>query len=92
MVILVEVLDCIEGHGNVYLIFAVFSFESDAAVEIASPIFGEIILGFECSDEMINVLLTFVFNAKIINNQSEGNGLHAVFPESWGMTAFEITM
>jgi hypothetical protein len=43
MVILVEVLDCIEGHGNVYLMFAIFPLKSDAAVEIASPILNNLV-------------------------------------------------
>jgi hypothetical protein len=41
---------------------------------------------------MINILLTFVFNAKIIDNQGEGDGPSDVFPESWGIHAFKITM
>ncbi len=38
-----EVLDCIDGHGNVYLTFAVVPLEIDAAVEIASPILNNFI-------------------------------------------------
>jgi len=41
---------------------------------------------------MINIFLRFVLNANIIDSQGEGNGPRAVFPESWGMTAFEIPM
>ncbi len=36
MVIAGEVLDCIDGHGNVYPTFAVVPLEIDATVEIAS--------------------------------------------------------
>jgi hypothetical protein len=43
MVISGEVLDCIDGHGNVYPTFAVVPLEIDAAVEIASPILNNFV-------------------------------------------------
>jgi hypothetical protein len=38
MVISGEVLDCIDGHGNVYPMFAIVPLKIDATVEIASLI------------------------------------------------------
>jgi hypothetical protein len=43
MVIFGEVLDCIDGHGNVYPTFAVASLDIDAAVEIARPILNNFV-------------------------------------------------
>ncbi len=37
------VLDCIDGHGNVYPMFAVDALKIDAAVEIASPILNNFV-------------------------------------------------
>ncbi len=38
-----EVLDCIDGHGNVYPTFVVIPLKIDAAVEIASPILNNFV-------------------------------------------------
>ena len=43
MVIPGEVLDFIDGHGNVYPMFAIVPLKIDAAVEIASPILNNFV-------------------------------------------------
>jgi hypothetical protein len=37
------ILDCIDGHGNVYPTFAVVPLEIDAVLDIASPILNNFV-------------------------------------------------
>ncbi len=41
---------------------------------------------------MVNVLLTLVFHSKLVNNNSEGDGVCCVFPEAGGTLAFVVTV
>jgi hypothetical protein len=85
-------LDNVAGHQNVKDSFLVIPIQFDAAVEIARPILGEYIFGFDRHNEMVNVLLLLIVNAKIIDNQGEHEWLRCVFPEARSIFAFVIAL
>jgi hypothetical protein len=75
MFVALKLLDDVFGHQNVKGAFVVIPIQFDPAVEIAHPILGQCILGFESFDEMINVFLALIFDSKIIDNKGEGDRL-----------------
>ncbi len=73
MFVALKLLENVSGHQNVEGAFVVIPIQFDSTVEIARPILGECILGFESFDEMVNVFLALIFDSKIINNKGEGD-------------------
>jgi hypothetical protein len=92
MFVALKLLDDVSGHQNVKGAFVIIPIQFYPAVEIVCPILGECILGFESFDEMINVFLLLIFDSKIVNNKGEGDRLRGVFPKSWGIFAFIISV
>jgi hypothetical protein len=84
--------DVVARYQDVEGSFVVIPIRFDAAVEIAHPILGKSIFCFNHCNQMAHVLLTLVFHSKIIDNEGEGDGMCYVFPETWGILAFVITM
>ncbi len=69
-----QLLPDILGHVNIHLPLCMIPIEGDATVEVAFPIFNNVI-GFcsEGSKEMFEIVLTKVFDAKVINIKVEPN-------------------
>lgn len=56
--------------------------ESEAAVEQAGPIKGQVVHGFDGVDEMVGMLLSDIFDTKVIRDQSKGNEPCVVCPRA----------
>ena len=65
-----ELLDDVPGHGDIehMHMLVIIPLESNSTVEIDIPIDGEFIFFLDACNEVVNVLLTFIFYAKIIND------------------------
>ncbi len=63
------------GHVNIHVLLCIIPFEGDATVEVTFPIFNNVI-GFclEGSKEMFEIIITNIFDAKVINAKIEPNG------------------
>ena len=70
----------------------IIPFEAYPAIYVPIPIFGELIFCFDRLDEVIYVLLTRVFNPKIVHNEGKCDGPCGMFPEAGGLFAFIITV
>ncbi len=64
----------VHWHGYVHVTLCVVPFEGDSAVECAIPILFECVVFAECCDEVVGMLLAFVFDSKIIDSECELNG------------------
>ncbi len=72
MVISGEVLDCIDGHSNVYPTFAIIPLKIDATVEIASPILNNFVcFSVQHREEVLEIFIADVFDTKVINTHVE---------------------
>jgi hypothetical protein len=85
-------LDDVPRHGYVERSLVVIPFELNPAVEIAVPIYGEFIFFLDARNEVVNVLLTFIFYTKIINNQREGDGPVGVIQKTGGLFTLEVSI
>jgi hypothetical protein len=92
MFIALKLFDDVSRHLNVEGALFVIPTQFDPAVEIAHPILGECILGFDSFDEMINVFLALIFDSKIVDSKGEGDRLRGVFTKAPGIFAFIISV
>ncbi len=93
MVIPGEVLDCIDGHGNVYPTFTVVQLEIDATVEVASPILNNFIC-FSAwrRKEVFEILVANVFDTKVVVAQIKPDGVGDVLPMTGRVLYFKVAM
>ncbi len=92
MLVFLQLFDDVARHGNVEGACVVIPFEAYAAVEVAVPILGEFIFLFDAHDKVVDIFLTHIFHAKIVNNKCEGDGACYVLPEAGHLLAFKISM
>jgi hypothetical protein len=92
MLVFLQLFDDVAWHGTVEGACIVIPCEAYAAVEVAIPIFSEFIFFFDALDKVVNILLTLIFHAKIVNNKCEGDGACRVLPEAGSLLAFKISM
>ncbi len=57
----------VHWHGDVHVTLCVVPFEGDSAVECTVPILFECVVCAECIDEVVGMLLSFIFDSKVIN-------------------------
>ena len=84
MVELQECLFDVAGHGDINVAFVVVPIDSEAAVEVAGPVDGEFVVGFDGIDEMLGVGFGKVLDAEVVYAEDEGGGLGAMAPEAGG--------
>jgi len=77
---------------NISMLGYIKKLQSNPAVEFAIPIYGEFIFLLDARNEVVNTFLTFVFYAKNIVNQREGDGPGCVFPKTWGLFALKVSV
>ena len=70
-------------HGEVDFVFCVVPVKIEAKVPTAGPIFGNFVIFLEHRHEMICVLFTHVFDAKVVDTEGETDGAPFVGPETW---------
>jgi hypothetical protein len=92
MFVFCQLFDDVACHGNVKGACVVILFEAYAAVEVAIPIFGEFNFFFDALDKVVNILLTGIFHAKIVDNKCEGDGACCMLLEAKSLLAFEISV
>jgi hypothetical protein len=92
MLVFLQLFDDVARHGNVEGACVLIPFEAYATVEVAVPILGEFIFLFDAHDKVVDISLTHIFHAKIINNKCEGDGVRHVLPEAGHLLAFEISV
>ncbi len=70
-----KLLPDILGHVNIHVLLCIIPIKGDATEEVAFPIFNNVV-GFcsEGSKEMFEIVLTNVFDAKVINAKVEPSG------------------
>jgi hypothetical protein len=69
-----KLLPYILGHVNIHVPLCIILIEGDATVEVAFPIFNNVIgVSLEGSKEMVEIILADIFDAKVINAMVEPN-------------------
>ncbi len=73
----------VAGHGEVDFMFLVVPIECDAEIPSSFPVFIIFVVLLKCLDEVVDISFVNVFNAEIVHNQCEVDGLPVVFPVPW---------
>ena len=67
-------LDTLEGtrnvsrNGEMHTLLDIVPVESESEIALALPLFSDIIMFFNYTNQMVCVLLSNIFHAKIVNN------------------------
>jgi hypothetical protein len=78
-----EYLFNVAGHGEVDFTFLVVPIECDAKILSCFPVFFNFVVLLKCLDEVVDISFVNVFNAKILHDLCEADGLPVVFPVPW---------
>jgi hypothetical protein len=81
----------IPWHGNIDMAFVVVPFESNAAIECASPVsldFKESLYG---GNEMVDVLFADILNSKIVDGEREMHRVGDMLPKAWCVGNFVVS-
>ncbi len=92
MLVFLQLFDDVAWHGNVEGACIVIPFEAYATVEVAVLILGEFIFLFDAHDTVVDIFLTHIFHAEIVNKKCEGDGACRVLPEAGRLLIFEISV
>ncbi len=92
MFVFLQLFDDVGRHGNVEGACIIIPFEAYATVEVTVLIFSEFIFFVDALDKVVDILLTRMFHAKIVNDKCEEDGACRVLPEAGSLLAFEISM
>ncbi len=92
MLVFVELFDDIPRHQNIQSMVVLISIELDATVEVAFPIFDEFVLFLEAFYQMVDILFVDVFHTKGVDHQGEQYVLCCVYPQSWSLFAFSVSV
>ena len=79
-------------HGEINGAIGVVPVECEAAVEAASPVGGDCVKVLKGFDEMPCVLVTDLFDAKVIDNEGKGDGSGFVAPEPRGEVGWLVAV
>jgi len=82
----------IARHGQINSTLGIVPVEGEATVTGGCPIFGDMIMVPEGSEEVVGIVLVGVANGKIIHNQGEADVTGIMLPETRGEGAGVITM
>ena len=82
----------ISGHGDVKITIVAVPVECDPTVEIDCVIYFDIVMAFDCCDEMIEMLFSDVFNSKIVHDEGELDGAGDMLEESWHVREFKVAV
>jgi hypothetical protein len=70
----------IAGHGNVQGVVGVIPAQGYATIQRAGPIFRAFVVRVDGQEEMFCMFVAFIFNAKIIVNERELDGVMGMVP------------
>lgn len=82
----------IRRHGDVHMTSRVVPVELEAKVTGPGPVDRDGIFGGKSSKKMVGVGFAKVFDAKIINSESEGGATIGVTPKTWSVWDWMITV
>ena len=66
-------------HGYVNIVGVIVPVEREAKIAGAGPIFGQVVLGFKCSKEVISISFVEIFDAEVIDSEGEGGATSVMF-------------
>jgi hypothetical protein len=92
MLVFVKLSFDVPQHRNVKGSHIILPIEFDATIKIARPILGELIFCFDAFDEMICMLFSNIFHAKVVNNYSECDGAFGMFSQTRGIGTLKISV
>ena len=70
-------------HGQMYFVALGIPVHCNSQVTRTTPVFFHFVVFLKDFDEMVDVFLTDVLNAKIVNYEGEPDGPSFMFPISW---------
>jgi hypothetical protein len=81
------------GHGNVDKFFGVVPFDSEATIKFAFPVGGNGVKVLQGIDEMVGIVFANIFDAKVVDDEAEGDVAALVSPKAggarrWGVAVF----
>ena len=82
MIELDENLYDIVGHGEVYLSFLVVPIERDSDISFSPPVLSDFIVELEIFHDVVGVLIAFVLDTEVVNDEGELDGSCPVDPEA----------
>ena len=71
-------------HGEAAGAHGVIPGQVDASIEVAKPVLGEVVVLFYDVREVMGVLNANIFDAKVVYDEGEHDGLPFVLPEARG--------
>ena len=83
----------IVGHRDVDTFLGVVPFDSEATIKFSFPVGGDSVKVLESFDEVVGIVLAYIFHTKVVNDKAERDVASVVAPEtggsrSWGVTVF----
>ncbi len=73
----------VSGHDYVHGAQRIFQGDGQTAVVTGLPIFGDLIMFFQCSQEVVTIGTIPVSNSKVINGKGETDVAGSMCPEAW---------
>jgi hypothetical protein len=92
MFLLLENIDYVSGHGAVNMTWLLIPRELDTAEEPDHPVDGNLVVFLECLLEVMTTLHVIDFDAKVINNETNGDGRTHVVPQSKRVLALMVPL
>jgi hypothetical protein len=78
-------------HGEMDRAAGIVPVKRETTVLGAGPVSGDGVQFMETGQQMVSVLFAHIFDTKIINNETEGNGAGFVAEEAWGVGTGMVT-
>ncbi len=92
MLKLEECLWDISRHAEIHGASVVIPVEVDAAEERTAPIHGDFVVFLETFFKMLDMGVRGGFDAKVVNDEAEGDVTPSMSPETGGVKAVVVTM
>ena len=89
---IVGVLGDVAGHTDVNMVVEVIPVNGEANVEVARPVNGDLVFELEDSDKMLSMFASFIFDAEVIDDQTECNGAGRMREEAGGVGTLVIVV
>ena len=77
---------------NVNKFFGVVPFDSEATIKFAFPVGGKGVKVLQGIDEMVGIVFANIFDAKVVNNEAEGDVTALVPPKAGGLRRWGVAV
>ena len=91
---MLETVECscdVAREGHVDNSLGVVPLESETAVETAGPVSGDGVLGAEAVEQMFGMFFANILDAKVVDNQTEGDGSGLMGEETWNTLGLDVS-